>query len=200
MNPPFSAYVDESMRIQQGLYLMAAVLVAPARAEAHRAALRSLLLRRQPRLHWRDENDKRRAQLVEALAGLRLRGIVLVGTGLDRKRQERARRKVMECLLWELGNRHVREVVFEQRDRRLDAQDHDMIVTLKGRHAITSRLQVAWRSPCAECGQREARVPVNSGSTPGLTSIPPRRRAAWSYCTRSATDSHPASGWSKLAK
>ncbi|NRQ30574.1 hypothetical protein HII36_01765 [Nonomuraea sp. NN258] len=150
MNPPFSAYVDESMRIQQGLYLMAAVLVAPARAEAHRAALRSLLLRRQPRLHWRDENDKRRAQLVEALAALGLRGLVIVGAGLARRTQERARRKCMERLLWELGHRHVTDVIFERREPTLDARDRDMIEALKGRHAMAPRLLAVWRSPFDE--------------------------------------------------
>src|SRR4051812_37106587 len=107
------------MLLTRGVYLMAAVLVAPYEADRHRADLRALLLRRQPRLHWRDENDKRRAQLIEAVAALRPVGIV-VGAGLDPKRQERARRKCMETLLWELGGHHVVDVVFERRASALD--------------------------------------------------------------------------------
>ncbi|MEU4576425.1 MULTISPECIES: hypothetical protein [Nonomuraea] len=144
MNPPFSAYVDESMRFSHGLYLMAAVLVPPARAECHRAALRELLLRRQRRLHWRDENAKRRTLIVEAVAELRPSALVVVGTGLDARRQERARRKCMEHLLWELGRRPVLEIFFESRGPGLDAADRDLIDVLRIRHAISPRLRALW--------------------------------------------------------
>ncbi|GAA2204378.1 hypothetical protein GCM10009850_003280 [Nonomuraea monospora] len=147
---PFSAYVDESMVLARSVYLLAAVLVAPHQADRYRTELRALLLRRQPRLHWRDENDKRRTQLVEAVAALRPSGIVVAGSGLDPKRQERARRKCMQCLLWELGDHHVVDVVFERRDRELDQRDHELAVALKGRHSIPPRLQLSWCDPKSE--------------------------------------------------
>lgn len=150
MNPPFSAYVDESMLLTRGIYLMAAVLVAPHQADRYRADLRGLLFRRQPRLHWRDENDKRRTQIVEAVAALQPVGIVVVGAGLNPKRQERARRKCMECLLWEMGDHHVVDVVFERRDSELDERDHELAIVLKGRHAIPPRLRLSWCSPMLE--------------------------------------------------
>lgn len=144
MNPPFSAYVDESMRLSHRLYLMAAVLVSPARADCHRAALRMLLLRRQRRLHWRDENVKRRTLIIEAVADLRPSAVVVVGTGLDARRQERARRKCMEHLLWELGRRPVTEIFFESRGPSLDAADRKLIDVLRIRHAISPRLRALW--------------------------------------------------------
>ncbi|WP_449064304.1 hypothetical protein [Planomonospora algeriensis] len=150
MNPPHSAYVDESMRVSSGLYLMAAVLVPSACAEDYRAVLRGLLLRNQRRLHWRDEKDKRRVQLVEAIGALRPCGIVIIGTGLDRGRQERARRKCMERLLWELGRRHVGDVVFERRHSELDVRDRDMVEALRGRHAMAPRLRASWEAPDEE--------------------------------------------------
>ncbi len=51
-----TAYVDESLRVREGLYVLAAVIVADAEADGHREALRELLYRRQLRLHWRDES------------------------------------------------------------------------------------------------------------------------------------------------
>ncbi|MFB4288031.1 hypothetical protein ACBI99_10365 [Nonomuraea sp. ATR24] len=150
MNPPFSAYVDESMLLARGLYLMAAVLVRPAHADRCRADLRALLLRRQRRLHWRDENDKRRAQIIEVVAALRPAGVVVVGAGLDPKRQERARRKCMEHLLWELGGHHVADVVFERRHSELDLRDHELVAVLQGRHSMPPRLRLSWSDPSAE--------------------------------------------------
>ncbi|NUS02474.1 MAG: hypothetical protein HOV97_07900 [Nonomuraea sp.] len=106
--------------------------------------------RRQLRLHWHDENDKRRVQVVEAVTELRLAGVVVVGAGLDPKRQVRARRKCMECLLWELGGHHVVDVFFERRHAELDRRDHEMVVGLKGRHAVSPRLRLLWCDPVAE--------------------------------------------------
>ncbi|SPL91093.1 unnamed protein product [[Actinomadura] parvosata subsp. kistnae] len=132
------------------MYLMAAVLVAPHQADHYRAELRGLLLHRQLRLHWHDENDKRRTQLIEAVAGLQPTGIIILGTGLDPKRQERARRKCMECLLWELGDHHVVDVLFERRDSLLDGRDRKLIVALQGRHAMPPRLRLSWSDPVLE--------------------------------------------------
>ncbi|MEV0613144.1 hypothetical protein AB0I81_07440 [Nonomuraea sp. NPDC050404] len=138
------------MVLARGVYLLAAVLVTPRQAEHYRAELRALLLGRQPRLHWRDENAKRRAQLVEAVALLQPAGIIVSGSGLDPKRQERARRKCLECMLWELGDHHVVDVVFERRDSELDRRDHKLVEVLQGRHAMPPRLRLSWRSPMSE--------------------------------------------------
>jgi hypothetical protein len=66
-----TAYVDESLRVREGLYVLAAVLVADAHADRHREELRELLYRQQLRLHWRDESSRRREQLTDAVAALR---------------------------------------------------------------------------------------------------------------------------------
>jgi hypothetical protein len=61
-----TAYVDESLRVDQGLYVLAAVIIADTDADSHRQALRELLYRRQLRLHWRDESSRRGNQLTGA--------------------------------------------------------------------------------------------------------------------------------------
>ena len=141
-----SAYVDESMRVSAGLYLMAAVMVSPLTAEAHRETLRGLLLRRQRRLHWRDENDRRRTRLISAVADLEPHGIVVIATGLDPRRQERGRRKCIERLLWELGDSYVSDVIFERRSAEFDLRDRELVAALQGRHAMPPRLRLSWEA------------------------------------------------------
>ena len=59
---PMTAYVDESLRVRDGLYVLAAVIIADTDASQHREALTALLHRGQARLHWRDESSPHRAQ------------------------------------------------------------------------------------------------------------------------------------------
>ncbi|WP_327590630.1 hypothetical protein OHA25_29185 [Nonomuraea sp. NBC_00507] len=101
-------------------------------------------MRRQRTLHWRDENDKRRTCIIETIALLRPSALVIVGAGLDVKRQERARRKCMEHLLWELGRRPVVDVFFESRDPAMDTADKKLIDVLRVRNAIAPRLRALW--------------------------------------------------------
>ncbi|MER5424519.1 hypothetical protein [Streptosporangium roseum] len=88
--------------------------------------------------------------MIDAVGALQPCGIVIVGTGLDRARQERARRKCMERLLWELGQRYVSDVIFERRCRELDVRDRELVAALQGRHAMPHRLQLSWRAPDGE--------------------------------------------------
>jgi hypothetical protein len=62
------AYIDESMRVPHGLYVLAAVIVADHHADHHRAELRAHLYRGQLRLHWRDESNHRRTELIAAMS------------------------------------------------------------------------------------------------------------------------------------
>ena len=55
-----TAYIDESLRVRDGIYILAAVIIADTDADQHRQALTSLLHRRQARLHWRNESKARR--------------------------------------------------------------------------------------------------------------------------------------------
>ncbi len=78
------------------------------------------------------------------MAALRPAGVVALGTGMDLKCRERARRKCMERLLWDFGNRAVVEVCFESRNAVLDAADKKLIDVLRIRHAIAPRLRAVW--------------------------------------------------------
>jgi hypothetical protein len=139
-----TAYVDESLRVRAGLYVLAAVIVADAQADRHREALRALLHRGQQRLHWRDENSKRRALLVSTVRQLPRTGAVVIATGVAPRRQERARRKCIERLLAELASRRVPNVVFERRHAELDARDRAMVAALRRQQSVPAWLRVSW--------------------------------------------------------
>ena len=139
-----TAYVDESLRIHEGLYVLAAVVVADAQADRHREALRALLYRGQRRLHWRDESSKRRSLLVSAAGQLPHTGVVVIASGVMPRRQERARRKCIERLLAELARRGVASVVFERRHEELDARDRAMVGALRRRRSVPAWLRVSW--------------------------------------------------------
>jgi hypothetical protein len=145
-----TAYVDESLRVSSGLYILAAVIVADQDADQHRAALRELLYRRQARLHWRDESSRRRRQLVAAVSGLDLAGVVVIAAGMTPARQERARRKCIDRLLTELVSRGIASVVFERRHRELDARDRGMVTALRRQKALPAAFAAAWQSPADE--------------------------------------------------
>src|SRR5216683_6579407 len=131
-----TAYVDESLRVREGLYVLAAVIVADAEADGHREALRALLYRRQLRLHWRDESSKRREELIATVRTLRDTGAVVIAIGVPSGRQERARRKCIERLLRELADRGITTVVFERRHPKLDARDRVLVAALQHQQSL----------------------------------------------------------------
>jgi hypothetical protein len=139
-----TAYVDESVRVRAGLYVLAAVIVADAQTDRHREALCALLQRGQRRLHWRDESSKRRVLLVAAVRQLPHTGTVMIAAGVTPRRQERARRKCIERLLAELADRGVASVVFERRHEELDARDRAMVAALRRQQSVPAWLRTSW--------------------------------------------------------
>ncbi|MGY2085481.1 hypothetical protein [Blastococcus sp. SYSU DS0539] len=140
------------MRIDgdDGTYLLAAVVVEHARCEEIRQILRSMLYKRQERLHWRDEELPRRSKIAETVGGLGLSATVVIGTPLAKKKQERARRKCLETLLPTLEGKGVTEVVLEERTPSLVQADHRMIAAVRGKRLITPTLRVATARPKEE--------------------------------------------------
>ena len=145
-----TAYVDESMRVTHGLYVLAAVIVADHRADHQRAALRALLYHGQLRVHWRDESGRRRSELTATMRSLANTGAIVIARGAQPRRQERARRKCIERLLVELASRGITTGVFERRHPGLDAHDRILIASLRRQHVLPAALQVTWQQPASE--------------------------------------------------
>lgn len=147
------AFVDESMRLTSdnlGTYLLAAVVTDTARCDEIRQVLRSMLYKRQERLHWRDEEGPRRTKIAEAVGGLDVAATVVIGTPLAKSRQERARRKCLEALLPRLEQMGVTQVVMEQRTPSLDSADRRMLGAIRGKRLVSRDLRVETARPKEE--------------------------------------------------
>jgi len=145
-----SAYVDESCRERPpGVFVLAAVVVPPVRAPHIRQQLRRHLRPGAARFHWHDEGSERRTFL-EELVGLGLPSLVAVAAPIDSRRQERARRKCLERLLWELTELGTREVLLESRQERRDVHDRKAIAAAQQRRSVPADLRYSFGQPDQE--------------------------------------------------
>jgi hypothetical protein len=148
-----TAYVDETGALELARYVTVALLVGAEDQPHTRLAMRSLALKEGRRTHWRAESAERRAKIAEAVAALGHIGVVILGEGATRK-QERARRKCLECLLPEVDQLGARHVVFESRGAVLDRRDFHLAHAVRQKGIISGHLTVdfarPWRSP--SCG------------------------------------------------
>ncbi len=148
------AWVDESLRFDgadgTGIYILAAVVCDPSACDTPRDQLRSLRLRGQERLHWRDEDDGRRTRLTAAVAGIDLAGVVIVGTPVQPSKQERARRHCLTRLLHELEQVGVTNVWLEARNPSLNARDREMVEALRGQRVISPAIRIDIARPLEE--------------------------------------------------
>lgn len=138
------------LRDHDGLYILAAVVCDPIRCESTRETLRALRYRKQPRLHWRDEDRVRRDKIAAAVAQFEMAAVVVVGTPLLKSQQERARRICMETLLPHLSGIGVDQVWLEARTTSLNDRDRRHVAALRGRRVIDQSLRVDIERPLVE--------------------------------------------------
>jgi hypothetical protein len=122
-----TAYVDESMREgPDGLYVIAAVTiiddVARARAAAEKAPPAG------QRFHWKNERDPSRMAMLDVLLELDCGLHSYEAQPCPVSKQERARAKCLEALLWDLQQLGVRQLVIESRGAAADRKDRSTIL------------------------------------------------------------------------
>lgn len=144
------AWIDESVAISAGTYVLAAAIAEVDDAVDIRAALSGLCPKGQERLHWRNEADPLRRKITATLAASRLSAIVVVATPVDPKRQERARRKCAERLFFELEQADVRQAWLEARTPSLNRRDLKLVDALRGTRAISPALRIDVGYPSGE--------------------------------------------------
>ena len=144
------AWVDESMRVQAGIYLLAAVVCVAGDCDQHRDTLRSLLDAGQPKLHWRAESPKRRTKIIQTVSSFDMTSVVVIGTPMDKKKQERARAVCMESLAIHLASLEVTQVYLEERETRLNARDRKLIGSIRGKKLIPNSLRIDTAKPSVE--------------------------------------------------
>lgn len=148
------AWVDESIHLDVeagGIYVLAAAIIHEDRdLDDIRRQLRRLVPRRQVRLHWHTEGEGARMRVIDTIAELRLEHVVVIRAGVDPKRQERARRKGLERLVFELSQRAVAQMIVESRGPKLDGHDRDLMAAQRGFQAAGSDINVSFARPLEE--------------------------------------------------
>ncbi|WP_375001745.1 hypothetical protein [Aeromicrobium sp. CTD01-1L150] len=146
------AWIDESADVggySPGFYVLAATISDIPRSQAIRSTLRSLVFPGQHRIHWRDETPRRRHHLAGAIADLDLTHVVAIAPA-DASKQERARRKCLQRLLYEVHQYGVTRVWLESRQDALDHRDREMVAALHSTRAVPRSLTVDFARPLDE--------------------------------------------------
>ena len=145
-----AAFINESLRWRpEGLYVVAAAVVAEDLDDA-RAAARAVLLRRQHRFHWRVESERQRLRMLGALVDVAERVMAYTCQPIPTSKQDRARAQCLKRLLWDLRDLDVDELVFESRDEHNDRKDRRTIVRAQNAQAAPKLLGYDFRRPQEE--------------------------------------------------
>ena len=123
--------MDESKR---GSYVVVAAVVVPGDLEDARRVLRGLLLPGQSALHFKNERDGRRRQLLTGICSLPVEAAVYVS---DAKGQATARRACLEAVVADLAEEKAERPVLELSDGDL-AADRRTLFDAGRKHAGTS--------------------------------------------------------------
>lgn len=127
-------FIDESMRREANLYVMAVVVVAGSRAENASQSAQAVLLPGQSRFHWRSETETQRGRMLNMMVelGVTIRGYVCRTTPA---RFDRGRALCLRQLLWDLsqvridaGQVAADRAVIESREDHNDAKDRRTIL------------------------------------------------------------------------
>lgn len=144
------AWVDESMHVMAGLYLLAAVVCDPAGCKPVRESMRSLLDVDQPRLHWGTESPERREAIVDQVAQIDMAAVVVIGTPMLKSKQERARAICMESLTVALAGMGVSRVWLEERTPSLNDRDARLVDSIRGKQLIPPQMRINVQKPTQE--------------------------------------------------
>lgn len=146
------AWGDESMRstgVEVPAYLLGAVVADPTACDDYRTQM--LPLRGSgPKLHWRELDRLHRDRVVSVLAEFDTSMVVVVGTTLEMRKQERARALCLERLSWELSQQAVTQLTLEARPQSLMQKDRRTIAGLRSRIAIPASLRIDHGQPSTE--------------------------------------------------
>jgi hypothetical protein len=151
------AYVDESMRQRsdgEGIYVIAAAILDDEDAGSIRQRVKALARTRRSRIHWRDATEAERRKAVAAIVELEVLHLVVVGTRLNLRAQERCRRLCLRRLLWEVGAAGVGQVWLESRTASLNAKDYAAVEAWRAQHVVRGDLLVDFAQPFGPAGDQ----------------------------------------------
>ena len=139
---PWTAFVDESFRTvaDPPLALLSGVVVHREQAAAVRQALAHLVLGSTRRLHWRNENARRRSEICSVIAASDVRSETWWLAMPTANKQERARRLLLERALFSLSQAAVDDVLVETRHAERDLHDAEVIMALRHQGSVDGRM------------------------------------------------------------
>lgn len=146
------AWVDESIHLDHGsgLYVLVAAVGDAGGCDGVRDELRSLVRKPRRRLHWGAEEPADKLKIAAAVGGFDVLNVVVVGSPVDPRKQERARRKCTERLFHRLHELGVTHVFMETRTESLNTRDIRMIAAMRGAQTIPAGLRVDFERPLDE--------------------------------------------------
>ncbi len=139
------AFMDESEstpRTGPDTYILAVTLVTAALLEPVREAILSLRAPGQRKLHWHGESARRRGAVIDRIASLPVRHVIVVREGLPGEPSERRRRKCLARVVWELDQRGVTRLVAESRETKQNGRDVKALDYLRSSGTVCSALRL----------------------------------------------------------
>ncbi|MGW3470884.1 hypothetical protein ACWDKQ_21060 [Saccharopolyspora sp. NPDC000995] len=126
------AFADESFREAEvgGYYILAAVVFETGSHDPARSAMHELRGGRDTyKLHWNEMTSQEKHNAAKTVAELEGFHVVVVGTPVPSRRQERARALCLTKLIYELHSYGVNRLLMEGRSRALNDRD---VATVRG--------------------------------------------------------------------
>jgi hypothetical protein len=123
---PRMAFADESFQEDsaEGAYVLAATALEPQAQDDAREFMRRLLgSRRTDKLHWYEMDRLQRKDAAHRVADIDCLHVVVVGSPVPRRRQERARAVCLATLVGALHNLGVQHLLIESRSAELNCRD-----------------------------------------------------------------------------
>lgn len=124
------------------IYLMGAVVAAPAAVEDLRAAMVELQHRGEKKIHWRADSEDRHDEVIGVIGELPIEGVIVVRHGRPEEKDERRRRKCFETFVPELVAAGCTNLVLESRGTAADQRDRKMLDALRSQRRIEGALRL----------------------------------------------------------
>jgi hypothetical protein len=144
------AYIDEAIRQNgDGLYVVAAVIVAPIDLDRARRAALGVPKAGQRRFHWHNESEAQRLLMLQTIRALDLR-VRAYQVAASARKLERARALCIERLVWDLVELDIDELTFETRQAHNDARDRRTVIHAQKAGVAPGELHYGFERPEAE--------------------------------------------------
>ena len=141
--PCITAYVDEAVPRTGANYLLACAVVVDDQADEIRARLVRAKLPVERKVHWHSRRPTERTSLIDGIAPLPVKFLLVVRPEQFAEPPERSRRKCIERLVWLVDQNHgVEDMIFEARETQQNENDRRLLGALRARRIVSAKLRM----------------------------------------------------------